>query len=156
MAKDTRHPANARRLEWTLLAFFLLTTLFALVVYVVAPSVYSSILLLHSSPADSHPLAATLFLLALVAFLAILTIGVRQHWRWLFWLLMIAFGAMIIDVPVTIFQLVGIMPEFFPVWYNLCRMGVSLVAVGIAVWMFLIYRHGGVWGLGKKVNSTVV
>ena len=155
MAKDTQCQAIVRRLEWTLLTFFLLTTLFALVVYAVAPSVYSTILLIHLSSTDSHPLAATLFLLALVVFLAVVMVGVRQHWRWLFWLLLIAFGAMIIDIPVTIFQLVGVMPDLFPVWYNLCRMGVSLVAVCIAGWMVWIYRRAGVWGLGKKVNSPV-
>ena len=150
MEKDTRQQTIVRRLEWTLMSFFLLATLFALVVYVVAPSIYSSILLLHSSPADPHPLAATLFLLALVVFITILMVGVRQHWRWLFWLLLIAFGAMIIDVPVSIFQLVGVMPVLFPIWYTLCRMGISLLAVCIAVWMFSIYRRRGVWGLGKK------
>ena len=82
--------------------------------------------------------------------LAVLLVGVRLHWRWLFWLLLIAFGAMILDIPATILQLTGVVPSLFPVWYSLCRMGVSLLAVIIAAWMLSIYRHYGVWALGKK------
>lgn len=155
MAKNVQGQVIARRLERTLLAFFLLATLFAIVVYVVAPSIYSNILLLGTSPTDRHPFATTLFLLALVVFLIVLMVGVRQRWRWLFWLLLIAFGAMILDIPVTILQLVGALPALFPVWYNLCRMGVSLLAVFIAVWMLIIYRHHGVWALGKQRKPSL-
>lgn len=155
MAKNVQDRVTARRLERTLLAFFLLATLFAIVVYVADPSIYSNILLLGPSPTDPHPFATTLFLLALVVFLIVLTVGVRRRWRWLFWLLLIAFGAMILDIPVTILQLVGLLPALFPVWYNLCRMGVSLLAVLIAIWMFLIYRHYGIWALGRKTTPPL-
>ena len=155
MAKNVEGRVIARRLERTLLAFFLLTTLFAIVVYIVAPTIYSNILLLGTSPTDRHPFAITLFLFALVVFLVVLMVGVGQHWRWLFWLLLIAFGAMILDVPVTILQLAGALPALFPVWYNLCRMGASLFAVFIAVWMFLIYRRRGVWALGKQTKPPL-
>lgn len=155
MAKNMQGQVIARRLEHTLLAFFLLTTLFAIVVYIVAPSIYSNILLLGTSPADRHPFATTLFLLALVVFLAVLMVGVRRRWRWLFWLLLIAFGAMILDIPVTILQLVGVLPALFPVWYSLCRVGVSLLAVFIAVWMLVIYRQHGVWALGKQTKPPL-
>ena len=155
MAKNVQGRVIARRLERTLLAFFLLTTLFAIVVYVAAPTIYSNILLLGPSPTDPHPFATTLFLLALVVFLVVLMVGVRRRWRWLFWLLLIAFGAMILDIPVTILQFAGVLPTLFPVWYNLCRMGVSLLAVFIAMWMFLIYRHYGIWALGAKTKSPL-
>ena len=154
-SKDMRQQVIVRRLERTLLTFFLLATVFAIVVYVTAPSIYTNILLLHPSPTDRYPFVATLFLMALVVFIAVLLIGVRQHWRWLFWLLLIAFSAMILDVPATILQLTGVVPSLFlfPVWYSLCRMGVSLLAVIIAAWMLSIYRHYGVWALGKKKKT---
>ena len=155
MAKNVQGRVIARRLERTLLAFFLLTTLFAIVVYVVAPAIYSNILLLGPSPTDPHPFATTLFLFALIVFLIILMVGVRRRWRWLFWLLLLAFGAMILDVPVTILQLAGVLPALFPLWYNLCRMGASLLAVLIAIWMFLIYRYYGIWGLGKQTKPPL-
>ena len=152
---DAHQQVIVRRLERTLMAFFLLATVFAIVVYVTAPSIYTNILLLHPSPTDRYPFVATLFLMALVVFIAVLLIGVRQHWRWLFWLLLIAFSAMILDVPATILQLTGVVPSLFlfPVWYSLCRMGVSLLAVIIAAWMLSIYRHYGVWALGKKKKT---
>jgi predicted MFS family arabinose efflux permease len=139
----------ASRLQRVLVAFFLLATLFLLVVYFVTPSIYTDTLMLQSTPADRYPLAATLFLVGIVVFIAILVVGVVRHWRWLFWLLLIAFTAMILEIPATILQLTGVIASLFPVWYSLCRMGVSLIAVGIAGWMWYIYRHYGVWGRGK-------
>ena len=146
---DTQPQVITRRLERTLLTFFLLATLFAIGVYLWAPSIYTDLLMLPTDPSDRYPILVTLFLLTLVVFIAVLIVGVRRHWRWLFWLLLIAFGAMILDIPVTILQLAGVVPNLFPVWYSLCRMGVSLLAVLIAVWMLAIYRRYGVWGLGK-------
>ena len=146
---DIRPKVRSSRLERVLVAFFLLATLFLLVVYFVAPSIYTDTLMLQSSPADRYPLAATLFLASIVVFIAILVVGVVRHWRWMFWLLLIAFTAMILEIPATILQLTGVVPSLFPVWYSLCRMGVSVIAVGIAGWMWYIYRHYGVWGRGK-------
>ncbi|HLL80489.1 MAG TPA: hypothetical protein VKT25_13370 [Ktedonobacteraceae bacterium] len=147
---NTQRHLIRRRLEWTLTAFFLLAALFLIVVYVAAPSIYTSTLLLNSSPADRYPLAATLFMVAILVFITILLIGIQQHWRWLFWLLLIAFGAMILEIPATILQLNGFLPNPYPTWYSLCRMGVSILAILIAVWMFSIYRRYGVWAQGKK------
>ena len=50
----------------------------------------------------------------------------------------------------TILQLAGVLPNLFPVWYSLCRMGVAIIAVLIATWMARIYWHHGVWAMGKK------
>ncbi len=71
----------------------------------------------------------------------------------MFWLVLVAFGGMILDIPVTLLQLTGILPALFPLWYSLCRMGASLIAVGIAVWMFQLNRRHGVWAMGRKVSS---
>ncbi len=99
------------RLQWALLAFFCLSALFLLVVYVAAPSIYSNMLLLMSSLTGRFPAAATLL------------------------------------------QLTGILPALFPLWYSLCRMGTSLIAVGIAVWMIQNYRRHGVWAMDRKAPS---
>ena len=142
-----------RRLERILLAFFLLATLFLLVVYFAAPSIYTNTLLLEPSPTDRYPFPATLFLVGILVFIAVLIVGVVQHWRWLFWLLLVAFGFMILEIPATILQLTGVVPSLFPVWYSLCRMSVAIIAVVIAVWMIHIYRHYGVWAMGKRKTS---
>jgi hypothetical protein len=147
---DTHQQILLRRLGRILIAFFLLATLFLLVVYVAAPSIYTQTLSLHSSPTDRYPLPVTLFLVAILVFIAVLIVGVVRHWRWLFWLLLVAFGFSIFQIPVTILQLTRVIPNPFPVWYSLCRMGIASIELAIAVWMVQIYRHYGVWALGKK------
>lgn len=139
-----------RRLERTLIAFFLLATLFLLMVYFAAPTIYTNTLLLAPSPTDRYPLSATLFLVGILVFIATLIVGVVHHWRWVFWLLLVAFSFMILEIPATVLQLTGVLPSLFPTWYSLCRMGIAMVAVVIAVWMIRIYRHHGAWAMGKK------
>ena len=151
----THQQLLVRRLERLLLAFFLLAALFLVVVYVAAPSMYTQTLLLQPSLTDRYPLPVTLFLVVIVVFLAILIVGVVRHWRWVFWLLLVAFGGMILEIPATILQLTGVFPSLFPVWYSLCRMGVAMMAVAIAVWMGQIYRHHGVWAMGRKAPSNM-
>jgi hypothetical protein len=143
----------ARRLERVLIVFFVLAVLFALVVYIADPSIYAKTLSLAPFPADRYPLPVILFLLGLVVFLAILSVGVVRHWRWLFWLLLLAFGASVLQVPAAILQFAGVLPDPYPLWYSLIRMGVAIVEVGIAVWMIQIYRHAGVWAMGRKKTS---
>jgi hypothetical protein len=47
----------------------------------------------------------------------------------------------------------GVLPNHFPVWYHLCRMGIAGIEVAIAVWMGQIYRHYGIWAVEKKKIS---
>jgi hypothetical protein len=131
----------------------LLAALFLVGVYVAAPSMYTQTLLLHPSPTDRYPFPVTLFLVVILVFIAVLMVGVVRHWRWVFWVLLVAFGGMILEIPATILQLTGVLPLLFPVWYSLCRMGVAMMAVAIAVWMGQIYRHHGVWAMGRKAPS---
>jgi hypothetical protein len=146
---------HRHRLERVLIAFLIIATLFLLVVYVVAPSIYTNTLLLASSPADRYPLPATLFMVAILAFITVLLVGIIHHWRWLFWLLLVAFGCMLLEIPATILQLIGVIPNLFPTWYSLCRMGVATIAVAIAIWMIHIYRHYGAWAMGRQNQSSL-
>lgn len=140
----------SRRLQQALLAFFLLVTLLLVAVYIAAPSLYKDTLSLIPFPTGRSPAAALLLLAGVGVFIALLMVGVLRRWRWVFWLVLVAFGAMILDVPATILQLTGVLPVLFPLWYSLCRMGISLIAVGIGVWMLHLYRRHGVWALGRK------
>ena len=106
--------------------------------------------MLTTYPAERYPPLATVFMLALLALIASVIVGVMRHWRWLFWLLLIAFGFAVLQVTATILELTGILPNPVPVWYSLSRMGAALVQVEIAVWMVQIYRQYGVWAMGKK------
>ncbi|TMC86668.1 MAG: hypothetical protein E6J10_06665 [Chloroflexi bacterium] len=144
-----------RRLEGILIVFFLVAALFLLVVYFADPSIYTNTLLLKSSPTDRYPLPVTLLIVAILVFIAVLIVGILRHWRWLFWLVLIAFGFSILQIPATILQLTGVVPGSLPVWYSLSRMGVAIIQVGIAVWMVQIYRQYGVWAIGKKKKTNL-
>ncbi len=98
---DMPEQGLSRRLQRTLLAFFLLAALFLVRVYVAAPSIYTNTLLLTPSPTEHYLAAATLLLVGVGVFLAIVMIGVLRRWRWVF------------------------CPGLFPVWYSLCRMTAS-------------------------------
>jgi hypothetical protein len=148
------HQVIRRRLEQVLIAFFVVCALFIVVVYIAVPSIITQGLMLAPSPTDRYPLMATVFMLALLAWIAIGIVGVVRHWRWLFWLLLAAFGFSVLQVPATILELMGVLPNPTPVWYSLSRMGVALVEVGIAVWMVRIYRQYGVWAMGKRRQTS--
>jgi hypothetical protein len=151
---DLHHLTRARRLESVIIAFFVASVLFALGVYIVDPSIYTKTLLLVPSPTDRYPYPATLFLVCLVVFIAILSVGVVRHWRWLFGLLLVAFGCSVLQIPAAILQLTGFLPDPTPVWYSLLRMGITIIEMGIAVWMVHIYRHSGVWAMGRKKKTS--
>jgi cell division protein FtsW (lipid II flippase) len=151
--RDTHQRVLLRRLERVLIAFFLLAALSLLVVYFADPSIYTKTLTLESTTTDRYSLPATLFLVGILVFITVLMVGVMRHWRWLFWLILIAFGFSILQIPATILQLTGVIPDSFPVWYSLYRMGVALFQAVIAVWMIYIYQHYGVWAMGKKKKT---
>jgi len=92
------------RLGTVLIAFFVLAALSVLVVYFVDPSVYAKVLKLEPAATDTYPFASTFFLVAILIFIAILIFGVTKHWRWLFWLLLIANSFSILEVPATILR----------------------------------------------------
>ena len=147
---NSHQQLTIRRLETVLIAFFVLAALSVLIVYFADPTIFTNVLMLESTTADKYPLPATLFLLALLIFITILIIGVTKHWRWLFWILLIANSFSILEVPATILQLTGVIPDPYPTWYSLYRMSVAIIQVGIAVWMVCIYFQYGVWGMGRK------
>ncbi len=153
---DIHQKQVVQRLSAAIIAFFVLAGLSALMVYIVDPNVYSKVLMLESARGDRYPLPATLFLIALLIFITVLIVGVLHHWRWLFWLLLLANGFSILEVPATILQLTGTIPNPYPAWYSLYRMGIALIQVGIAIWMIRIYLQYGVWGMGRRkhVDST--
>ncbi len=143
-----------KSLEQVIIAFFVVCALFIVAVYTAVPSIITQGLMLTPSPKDRYPLVATVFILALLAWIAIGIVGVVRHWRWLFWLLLVAFGFSVLQIPATILELIGVLPNPTPVWYSLSRMGVALVEVGIGVWMWRVYRRYGVWAMGKKKQAS--
>lgn len=145
---------SVRRLEVALIAFFLLAASSAGIVYYIDASIYTQALSLPSSPNDHYPVAATVFMICLPMLITLLIIGVVRHWRWVFWLVLIAFNASILQFPVAILQFMHVVPDIYPLWYSLFRLGVGLIQVGIGVWMIQIYRHEGVWAMGRKKTGS--
>src|SRR5947207_3579834 len=152
---DLHQKLTVQRLSAVIIAFFVLAGLSALAVYIADPTVYAKVLMLESTNVDRYPLPATLFLIALLVFITVLIVGVLRHWRWLFWLLLVANSFSILEVPATILQLNGVIPNPYPVWYSLYRMSIAVIQVGIAIWMIRIYYQYGVWGMGRKKHDAL-
>jgi hypothetical protein len=108
-----------------------------------APDVYDQALRL---PPSWPGWAGIAFLLALAAFIALLAVGVLRRWRWAFWLILVAFLAGVLRVPVASLQLAGVLAADGPRWYVTFQglSGVLQVAIGLA--MVVGYRRAGVWG----------
>ena len=148
------HHFSRGRLERAIMAFFILAALSLLTVYVADPAIYQSLSLMPS-PADRYPVPVTLFLVGIFAVIALLILGVVRHWRWLFWLMLVAFSCSALQMPVTLLQIADVLSSSDPLWYGLFRMGVAMVELALAVWMIHIYRHEGVWALGKKRKAPL-
>lgn len=150
---NTSQKAPIQRLEKSLIAFYGLLVLSLLIIFAVEPSIYTTTLAPGSAATERYPLPAILFLIALLTFIGVLLYGIVHHWRWLFWGLLLASAGAVIQVPVEILQLTGVLPNIYPVWYSLFRAVVGGVEIGFAIWMIQTYRHHGVWALGKKKQA---
>ena len=159
MAKDRNSwlpPAmrnEARSLQYVLLAFCAFAGASLIVVYLVAPATYVQMLPVEMSAGDfAHPSILTVVLAGILIFVALLAIGVLRRWRWLFWLILVAFAFSVLQIPATALELAGIVPLHVPAWYGLLRMLIAVAQGIIAVWMIRLYRSNGVWGLGKQTD----
>jgi hypothetical protein len=130
------------RTQALVLGFFLMVLVSLLVILVAAPEVYEHALRL---PGD-RGVAEIAFLAALTCFIALLAVGVVRRWRWLFWLVLVAFLAGVLRVPVAILQLTGALTADVPTWYVTFQgiIGLAQFAIGLA--MLAGYRRSGVWG----------
>jgi hypothetical protein len=130
------------RTQALVLGFFVLAVTSLLVILVAVPEVYDQALGL---PTGSRVVEIAL-LAALVGFIALLGVGVLRRWRWTFWLILVAFLAGVLRVPVAILQLAGVLRASSPTWYVVFQglIGLGQLAVGLA--MLAAYRRAGVWG----------
>ena len=89
------------------LGFFLMALASLLVILLAAPEVYDQALRLPGTGRATE----IAFLAALTAFITLLAVGVVRRWRWAFWLILVAFLAGVLRVPVAILQLTGALPQ---------------------------------------------
>jgi hypothetical protein len=151
--KTPTHHSIGVSLEMAVIAFFILAALSLLVVYLADPAIYAQSLSLASSPADRYPVPVTLFLVGILAVIALLILGVVRHWRWVFWLMLVAFSASALQFPAELLQISGVLPMTSPLWYSLFRLVVAVLELGLAVWMIQVYRHKGIWAMGRKRSA---
>jgi hypothetical protein len=134
---------RVNRTQALVLGFFLMALASLVVILIAAPEVYDQALRL---PSDSPRWMALTFLAALAVFIGLLALGVVRRWRWTFWLILIAFLAGVLRVPVAGLQLTGVLAADGPTWYVVFQglLGALQFAIGLA--MVAGYRRAGVWG----------
>lgn len=134
---------TVNRTQGLVLGFFALAWVALVVVLAVSPAVRD--VTVRGLPGASTPVLVG-FVVALLGFLTVLAIGVLKRWRWLFWLLLVAFAAGLARVPVAVLQLSGRIAPDGPDWYVVVQGVIGVIQVGIAVAMFAGYRRSGPWG----------
>jgi hypothetical protein len=125
------------------LGFLAVAWLSLLVILAVAPEVYDQALKL---PPGRHLLVDGLFLAALTAFLVALAVGIVRRWRWIFWLILVAFLAGVLRVPAALLELTGVLPASGPAWYTVFQAVVGVVQFAIGLAMLRGFRRSGIWG----------
>ena len=130
------------RTQALVLGFFVVALARLVVILVAAPDVYDQALRLRKGSAAME----VAFLAALTAFIGLLTVGVLRRWRWIFWLVLVAFFAGVLRVPVAVLQLTGVLAADVPTWYVIFQGIIGLVQVAIGLAMLAGYRRAGIWG----------
>ena len=128
------------RTQALVLGFFLVVWATLVVLFAVVPGDYYRAMNLSSAG------AGLLFLVGISAFIALLGVGVLRRWRWMFWLIAIAFLFGVLRVPATFLTLAGVLPADGPTWYVLYQGVLGVVQFAIAVLMLVGYRRAGTWG----------
>ncbi len=108
-----------------------------------APDVYDEALKLPVADRRRFEVA---FLAGLTIFLVILGIGVVRRWRWMFWLILVAFLAGLLHVPASALELAGTIPLQGPAWYVVLQGVIGAVQFMIGIAMLMGYRRNGLWG----------
>jgi hypothetical protein len=130
------------RTQTLVLGFFLVVVTSLLVILAAAPEVYDQALRL---PTGNRAVELA-FLAALLGFIMLLGIGVVRRWRWTFWLILVAFLAGVLPVPVAVLQLAGVLTAEGPRWYVAFQGLVGVLQFGIGLAMAVGHRRAGVWG----------
>jgi hypothetical protein len=111
--------------------------------FVGAPAVVEETLKL---PNGGRTPAGYTFLAAVTALVGFMSLGTIWRWRWLFWLILLAFGAGVLRVPVALLQLTGVLALTAPAWYTTLQALIGTAQFLIALAMLRGYRNSGTWG----------
>jgi len=128
------------RTQALVLGFFVLAWASLVALFAATPEAYGRALGLSSAE------ARLLFLGAITAFLTLLGIGVIRRWRWVFWLIFVAFLFEPLRVVASVLALGGVLSADGPTWYVLYQALLGVLQFIIALAMLAGYRRAGAWG----------
>ena len=131
------------RTQVIVLAFVAAAWAAVVAILAAAPDVYDQALGL---PIVDRRQFEVVFLAALSMFLVIVATGVVRRWRWMFWLILVAFLAGVIRLPASALELAGAIPHQGPAWYVMLQGVIGGVQFVIGIAMLMGYRRNGVWG----------
>jgi hypothetical protein len=140
--KSSAEPRVINRTKGIVLALFAAYWVAVIVIWIAAGSVFDQVGGLPRGQVGAE--AAEV--LALTALLTLLSFGIVRGWRWLFWLILIAFLAGILRVPAAALELTGKIAQQGPAWYVVLTAVVGMIQFVIAIAMAAGYRRSGVWG----------
>jgi hypothetical protein len=132
------------RTQALVLGFVLFSWIALVAILLGAPELYDA--QLEPLGLAGLPVVRLAFLAVITSLLVVLAIGTLRRWRWTFWLVLVAFAAGILRVPLFVLQAVGAVSSDVPLWYAGLQAVVGIVQVCIAAAMFAGYRRHGVWG----------
>ncbi len=126
-----------------MIAFVTVAWLSILALFLGAPVVFLQALRLPPSSDGAIGLAALGGISLIVAFFGF---GVALQWRWLFWLILVAFLAGITRLISSGLEIAGVLPSQTPTWYAMYQATLGVVQFAIGLLMLRGYRRSGVWG----------
>jgi hypothetical protein len=136
-------PPQLNRTQVLVLAFFAAALMAVVAILALAPDVFDQAL---KSPFADRLLVEVAFVVAISLFLVILGTGVVRKWRWMFWLILLAFLTGVLRPAASALELAGTIPLQGPAWYVVLQGAIGLVQFAIGMAMVAGYRHGGAWG----------
>jgi hypothetical protein len=124
------------------LAFFGLVWVALLLILLAEPRIYLDTL---GGSRAGAPVAIAFFLVV-SGLIAVLLVGVLRRWRWVFWIVVVAFLAGLLRAPASALELLGWLPPQGPPWYIGLQGLIGVLQFAIAVALLRGYRRSGVWG----------
>jgi hypothetical protein len=132
------------RTQMAVIGFFGTVWLALVVIFIVQPSLYDA--QLHEMGLTGQPWLRPALVAAVGLLVILLTIGSWRRWRLLFWLLLVAFAAGVVRIPLFGLQMLGLAALDVPLWYAGLQAFIGCIQVAIAIAMYVGYRRHGVWG----------
>src|SRR5258705_185553 len=101
-----------------------------------SPQIYDSTLNLGPG---AHREADLAFFVSISILIAVLALGVVRRWRWMFWLILIAFLFGPIRVLASLLQLTGVLRASAPSWYIALQAAIG--AVQFLIWLAMVAEY---------------